>query len=189
MFRPYPSEEFKEIPLDTTQSFRYALSSRGRMIRFTETFLDGDLYEGCLVSGYRVIFYKTDVDGKNVRKHIYIYKLFADYFIPKTSDEQQHVLHLDYNRSNDNPSNLKWATREEKLEHSRKSPHVIQARNKIREKTDGQKLTATQVMRLKKMLLDPNRKTRMRIIAKQFGVSEMQLHRIKTGENWGHIKV
>jgi hypothetical protein len=189
MFRPYPSEEFKEIPLDTTQSFRYALSSRGRTIRFKETFLDGDLYEGCLVSGYRVIFYKSAVDGKIVRKHIYIYKLFAEYFIPKTSDEQQHVLHLDYDRSNDNPENLKWATRKEKLEHSSKSPHVIAARAKTRTRTEGHKLNSTQVMRLKKMLLDPNRKTRIRIIAKQFGVSEMQLHRIKTGENWGHIKV
>ena len=33
-----------------------------------------------------------------------------------------------------------------------------------------------------------SRKTRLKIIAKRFGVSEMQLHRIKTGENWGHVK-
>jgi hypothetical protein len=56
-------------------------------------------------------------------------------------------------------------------------------------KADGPKLTETKVMRLKKILLDPNRKTRMKILAKQFGVSEMQLYRIKSGENWGHIKV
>ena len=29
----------------------------------------------------------------------------------------------------------------------------------------------------------------MRIIAKQFGISEMQLYRIKSGENWGHVKI
>lgn len=50
-------------------------------------------------------------------------------------------------------------------------------------------LTQTQVMLLKKKLLDPNRKTRLKILAKRYGVSEMTLHRIKTGENWGHIKV
>jgi len=44
-------------------------------------------------------------------------------------------------------------------------------------------------MLLKKKLLDPGRKTRMKILAKQFGVTEMQLHRIKTGENWGEVKV
>ena len=25
-------------------------------------------------------------------------------------------------------------------------------------------------------------------LAEQFGVSDMQIYRIKTGENWGHIK-
>jgi len=27
----------------------------------------------------------------------------------------------------------------------------------------------------------------MKMIAKQFGISEMQLYRIKTGENWGSV--
>ena len=41
----------------------------------------------------------------------------------------------------------------------------------------------------RKKLLDPNRRTRLKVLAKQFGVSEMQLHRIKTGENWGDLQV
>jgi hypothetical protein len=102
------------------------------------------------------------------------------------------VLHLDYVRDNDSLRNLKWATREEFLEHNRKSPHVIQARKNLLEhniKSDGRKLTVTKVMRIKKMLQNPNRKTRIKMIAKQFGVSEMQIFRIKSGENWGHIVV
>ena len=63
---------------------------------------------------------------------------------------------------------------------------MYKTRKKI---TPSAKLTETQVIRLKKKLFDPNRRTRLKILAKQFGVSEMQLHRIKTGENWGHIKV
>jgi predicted DNA binding protein len=51
------------------------------------------------------------------------------------------------------------------------------------------KLTYAQAVILKKKLLDPNRKTRIKVLAKQFGVSEMQLYRIKSGENWGDIKV
>jgi len=31
-------------------------------------------------------------------------------------------------------------------------------------------------------------KTRMKMIAKQFKISEMQLYRIKVGENWGWVK-
>jgi hypothetical protein len=104
---------------------------------------------------------------------------------------------LDRNRANDKVANLRWATKEEMLEHSKKSPYVIASKKKqvqqlkkLREKKlDGNKLTMTQVMCLKKRLLNPNRKTRLKIIAKQYGVTTMTLHRIKTGENWGHIKV
>ena len=63
---------------------------------------------------------------------------------------------------------------------------------KVREiklKTDGPKLTITRVKHLKKILNDPERKTRLKILAKQLGISEMQVSRIKRGENWGHIKV
>jgi hypothetical protein len=42
---------------------------------------------------------------------------------------------------------------------------------------------------IKRKLSDPKRKTRMKMIAKQFGISEMQLYRIKTGENWGHVTI
>ena len=42
---------------------------------------------------------------------------------------------------------------------------------------------------IKKKIFDPNRRTRMRLIAKQFGISEMQLYRIKSGENWGSVKI
>jgi DNA-binding Xre family transcriptional regulator len=44
-------------------------------------------------------------------------------------------------------------------------------------------------MHLKKLISDPNRKTRLKMLAKQFGISEMQVSRIKSGENWGHIKI
>jgi hypothetical protein len=44
-------------------------------------------------------------------------------------------------------------------------------------------------MRLKRKIFDPKRKSRLKIIAKQFGISEMQLYRIKSGENWGHVKI
>jgi hypothetical protein len=40
---------------------------------------------------------------------------------------------------------------------------------------------------IKKMINDPNRRTRLKIIAKRFGVTTMQLHRIKTGENWSDV--
>jgi hypothetical protein len=91
-----------------------------------------------------------------------------------------------------NGNNLKWVTYDEMITQGKKSQAVIEAKKKFKEfniKRDGAKLTSTDVIRLKRKILDPNRKTRLRLIAKEFNISEMQIHRIKTGENWGHIKV
>ena len=78
------------------------------------------------------------------------------------------------------------------LEFSRQSPFVIQAKKKLLEhnlKSNGRKLTVTKVMLIKKLLAKPEQRTRLKMIAKQFGVSEMQIRRIKSGENWSHVKI
>ena len=196
MLRFYPKEIFKEIFLEDKLQLRYAISNYGRFVSFNDQIENGRFVKGTKQDGYRIWRYTTRDEKNKLRyKHRFFYKLVAEYFIPKTSDEQVYVLHLNRNRANDYVENLQWATKAEMLEHSKKSPYVIEARKKqlaeLREKRkqQGNKLTATQVMLLKKKLLDPHRKTRLKILAKQFGVTEMTLQRIKTGENWGHIKV
>ena len=76
---------------------------------------------------------------------------------------------------------------EEMKAHQYKNPAVLQGRiKKIETKKSfgfGTLLTSTKALRLKKRINDPNRKTRLRLIAKEFGISEMQLCRIKRGEN------
>ena len=129
-----------------------------------------------------------DLQKKN--KQYFYYRLVAESFLVKESEDQIFVLHLDYDRANDDLSNLKWATKEQMLAHAKKSPYVIQAKKNLLEhnrKLDGQKLTITKVMLIKKMLANPDRTTRLKMIAKQFGVSEMQIRRIASGENWGYI--
>lgn len=192
MIRLYANEVFREIEIGVTLKYRYAVSNRGRLISFTENFNDGTLLKGAYCDGYKTFRFRKTIDGKVIRKTFFVYKLVAELFIPKTSDDQQFVLHLDYVRDNDVIANLKWATLEEKKEHHRKSPHVINSMKKLLEhnlKSDGRKLTITKVMHLKILLKQPNNKTRIKMLAKQFGISEMQVHRIKTGENWGYIKV
>ena len=197
----YKNEVFKEISLgeddDKLQLF-YAISNYGRLVSYQYNIEDGRFVNGSKQDGYRIWRYRI-FDGKKKGKnkyryrHRFLYRLVAEYFLPKTSDDQVYVLHLDRKRSNDYVGNLKWATKAEMLEHSKKSPYVIAARKKqlplLAAKKGGSKLTETQVMLLKKWLHNPNRKTRLKIIARQFGVTEMQLYRIKTGENWGDIKV
>lgn len=193
MIRFYPNEEFREIDVEHPLQKRYAVSNKGRLISFTDTFQDGTLLIGGKSSGFRTFRYKIrNSKGKVTDKTFFIYRLIAQLFIPKQSEDQLHVIHLDFSRDNDDVRNLRWATLKEKLEHRRKNPKVINLVEKMRQtklKSDGPKLTLTKVMHLKKILNDPNRKTRAKMLAKQFGISEMQVSRIKSGENWGHVKV
>ena len=189
--RIYPGEEFREIKVDYSLKLRYAISNHGRMVSFTDEIKNGRLLKGTKSDGYKVFRFKIYRDKKMLNSHLFISRLVAQYFIPKTSDEQVHILHLDYCRSNDHFSNLKWATEAEKLDHNRKSPYVVQAyKQRINQETarNGHKLTVTRVLYIKKLLANPKQKTRLKMIAKQFGVSEMQIRRIKSGENWGYLK-
>lgn len=190
--RVYPNEEFKEITLEDKLKLRYAVSNKGRLISFVNDIKFGRELKGSMTDGYRMFKYKIRTEDKIKNKHFFIYKLIAEYFIPKTSDEQIFVLHLDRIRDNDDINNLRWATREEMIAHSNKSPLVKQVLKNLVEhniNSDGRKLTVTKVMRIKKMLANPNSKTRLKMIAKQFGVSEMQIRRIKSGENWSQVKI
>jgi|SRR6218665_3393069 len=192
MIRFYANEVFREIETDVPLKYRYAVSNQGRLISFLEEFKDGNLLKGSISDGYKTFRYRKRVDGNPITKTLFIYKLVAEFFIPKDSEDQQHVLHLDYVRDNDTTKNLKWATYEQALLHRSKSPHVINSKKKLIEhniKADGRKLTSTNVIHLKKLLNNPNNKTRIKMLAKQFGISEMQVNRIKRGENWAHIKV
>jgi hypothetical protein len=192
MIRFFAHEIWKEVKVHPSLKLRYAVSNYGRFMSFTDNFKNGRLLKGSKVDGYPVFAHRIKVKGKTKDKKTFIHKLVAECFLKKKSEDHVFVLHLDWYRSNNSVGNLKWVTREEMLEHNKKSPFVLAARkkliqhNKIR---DGLKLTSTKVILLKKKIADPNRKTRFKILAKQFGISEMQLYRIKSGENWGHIKV
>ena len=97
------------------------------------------------------------------------------------------VIHKDYNKANNHIDNLQYTNRKELTEHNKNNPAVIRAKKEALLKPKYAKLTPEKVRLLKKKIFDPNRRTRLRLIAKQFGISEMQLYRIKSGKNWGHI--
>jgi len=190
--RIYPGEVFREIEMDYSVKFRYAVSNLGRIVSFTDEIRNGKLLKCALSSGYKVFRFNIYRDKKVSKLHLFVYKLVAKYFITRRSEDQIHVIHLDYCRNNDTFTNLKWVTDIERLDHIRKSPYVIRAKqSRVEPSTaiNGHKLTVTRVMLIKKLLANPKQTTRLKMIAKQFGVSEMQIRRIKSGENWGYIKV
>lgn len=166
---------------------KYAVSNYGRVLSFKDSIENGTVLKGGLIGGYPIL--KIRPKGKD--KTYYVHRLIGDCFIKKTSDDQEYVLHLDYDKTNNHVSNLKWATKREMELHQQGSPYVKKARalRLLKKPQKGHKLTSTQVLHLKKKIFDPNRKTRLKILAKQFGISEMQLYRIKSGENWSHVKL
>jgi hypothetical protein len=185
-------EEFRQIIIEHPLQKKYAVSNQGRIISYTDDFLSGREIKCAITEGFRVFRYQTRENGKRKDKGFLVYKLVAQYFIPNDNPERTMVIHLDFSKDNDRVENLKWATRREQIDFQSKNPNVIANKARIIEfnkKADGAKLTSTQVIRIKKMLQRPDNKTRLVMIAKQFNITTQQLYRIRTGENWGHIKV
>ena len=182
-----PGEEWKDVDFSEFETnLDYSISNKGRILSFkTNIDKDANLLKGGILGGYPIL--KTRMKG--IDKTFYLHKLVASCFCTKLSVEHTYVLHLDYNKKNNNTSNLAWATKAEYLDHHKQNPFIIEARKNIPKPQKGHKLNSTEVLRIKKMLANPKRTTRMKMIAKQFGISEMQLYRIKSGENWSHIKI
>jgi hypothetical protein len=128
-------------------------------------------------------------DGKAAA--IFLYKEVAKAFLKKTSPKHKFVIHKDHNYLNDNVDNLKWATQAEHRAHTTFSPNAILSRKKkaIVKSSHSQIFNEKSIVTLKKMIWDPKRKLSYKQIAEKFGVSEMQIYRIKTGQFWYHVRV
>jgi hypothetical protein len=193
MIHFYPDEKWEVLQLDSKVGLKYALSSYGRLVSFTDTISNGNLLKGSQNKGYKLFrYYDYSNEGKVLRS-FYIHKLVAEIFLPSKKNDQCYVIHLDYVKDNNRVKNLRWANKQELELHQNNNPKVISDRKRLKEfnrtSPKGYKLTEEKVRILKRKLLTPKLKTRMKMIARQFGVSEMQLYRIKRGENWGHVKI
>lgn len=192
MFFSHSDEEWKKIEFeDFLPQKRYMISNYGRIVRCADSLEDGELLKQTNVGGYMTV----SIQSNKIRKSFYVHRLVAEYFLEKNieedSEDKDLVIHLDYNKSNNKVGNLKWASIKDKSRHQINSPNSIMAREERKTviRHEGHKLTSTDIIRIKKRIWDPNRKTRMKMIAKEFGISEMQLYRIRSGENWSHIRV
>ncbi len=164
---------------------RYAVSNTGRLASFKTEIEDGNILKGNLIEGFPAMEFTI-----NKRKKVQLlHRVILEAFGFPQPDPSYRVIHLDFKKTNNRLSNLKWASKDEWHAHQNRNPTVLASRaisNSVRMHR-GQKLSVNQVALLKKKLLDPNRKTRIRLLAKQHGVTEMTLYRIKSGENWSHV--
>jgi len=174
-------EEWKKIKFDDaiSENEKYKISNYGRIIncKYEKEYLKNQSY----INGYENLSVKR-TNGKLTSR--YVHKLVASHFVENTDEKRTQVLHLNFDITDNNASNLEWATRLEKEKH-----HLLNPKYKGKRRITYSKLNEGRVRLIKRKLNDPNRKTRMKMIAKQFGISEMQLYRIKTGENWGWVEV
>ena len=180
-FKTLAGERWKELDLKkgvTTK--RYAISSRGRIVSFKTKIEEGYLLRPRLTQGYPSVTIGREAN----RQNYYLHRLVAEYFTKKPSAKHAFVIHLDHVKENNKASNLKWVTHEAQIDHALNDPNVLERQNPA----EGPKLNAAKVRQIKRALKAKNTPT-LKALAKQFKVSDMQIHRIKTGENWSHIDV
>lgn len=187
----YRGEEWKPIHFSKEDNISpeeiVFVSNYGRIAKIKGE--EAEIVEPYLLNGYPHIKIKTTETKiyRGYKKHkykgYYVHKLVGQNFL--NHQDGVFVIHLDYDKLNNKVSNLKWATKREKELHQWNNPTFIEA--KKNQDPPYAKLSENNVRLIKKMLNNPNRKTRLKMIAKQFGISTTQLKRIETGENWAHV--
>lgn len=187
MIKKFTGEEWKPLQFSGWKHLRkkYALSSQGRIASYSEDVVkDGKLLEGSLTTGYKTL--NLHRPGNNGT--LYIHREIARLFLKKGSNRHKYVIHLNHNKLDNSVKNLRWATLEEMIEHQQNSPAKVAYKKVQANRTTGLKLNASQVKAIKKTLTDKNRTATIKQLAEKYGVSEMTMYRIKSGENWGRIK-
>ncbi len=163
---------------------RYAVSTKGRVASYKKNILeDGKLLNGSLTTGYRTLnLHRPDNKGT-----LYIHREMAVIFLKRPSPKHKFVIHQNHDKLDNNIKNLRWATLEQMINHQQSSPAKIAYKEKQATRTKGLKLSASQVKKIKETLGSKNRKMTIKQLAEKYGVSEMTMYRIKSGENWGRI--
>jgi len=175
-------EHWKELKLKKgTVTKRYAVSDKGRIVSFKDKIDSGYLLKPRLTQGYPSI----TIGREDTRQNYYIHRLVAEYFCKKNGAKSSYVIHKDHKKENNKAANLRWVTQDVQIEHAKKDPNVLIRLNP----EEGPKLTAVKVKRIKLALFKSKKQPTLKALARQFKVSDMQIHRIKTGENWGHVRV
>jgi predicted DNA binding protein len=186
MIKKIPGEVWKQMQFSGYKQLRkkYAVSNLGRAASYSTSIdEDGKLLNGSLTSGYRTLNLHVE-DGNGT---IYIHREVAKLFCKKKSQKYKFLIHINHKKTDNTAKNLLWATLEEVSEHQQKSPMKIAYKKRQANRTNGLKLTSTQVKSIKDAINNPKRKLTYKQMAEKYGVSEMTLYRIRSGENWGRI--
>ncbi len=169
-------EKWKVIP--GTEE-KYMVSNYGRVKSYSAN-SEGKILKLSATKGFKTVCIR--INGK--RKTVLVHKLTAEAFVPK-NDGDNMIVHLDWNKGNNYYKNLQWTNRENGYKRILGRLHEQNRRNPRKRKVTNSKLGKADIEVLKSML---KRGVKQKVIAQLFCISEMQVSRIKKGENWGSIK-
>ncbi|HMO32810.1 MAG TPA: NUMOD4 domain-containing protein [Lacibacter sp.] len=186
MIKKLEGERWKDAPFPKSLKKNYAVSNMGRVASYTNKLLeDGTLLKGSLQEGYRIMRYNVYTKKGKRYEFVFFHTLVAQAFCKQKSPKHSKVIFKDFNRKNLTADNLKWVTVEEQYAHSIQSPQYLKASKRLRQPVKGPQLDVEKVKKIKQALKAG--KT-LKSLATKYKVSDMQIHRIKTGENWSHVK-
>lgn len=181
--RSFWNEKWEKIIFDEVENApHYEISNYGRLKSFQNNPKDGSVIKGSVIQGYRSLNIRV-TGGKTINR--YVHKLVAQYFVDKPSDDHTFVIHADFEKQNNYYENLRWVTKGDMIAHNKENPAFIN--RVIPKRTKNYKLTESKVRIIKKLLKNDN--NRLKMIAKQFGITHTQLNRIRSGENWKHVTI
>ena len=160
----------KEIWKQITGLEGYFVSNYGRVKSYRQHKKKGKLKKQACSKGFYFVI--ISVCGK--QKSLYIHKIVAEAFI-ENPDNSKYVKHVNGDKNDNFYGNLKWITAKETKIGKHNKPGI----------PIYTKLKPEQVSEIKFQL---NNGAVQAHLAREYGISDMQITRIKRGENWSKIK-
>ncbi len=180
--KSYWNERWVKVKAKTaTKKCNYYFSDYGRLKSIEKMSGNEKLLKGSLMKqGFIQLNLKLE-DG--VRQGFYVHQLVANKFIKKDR-KKPLLIHVDGNKLNNYWQNLQRVDRLGMTQHQVEQGVYLHENRKM---PSHAKMNETKVRLLKKRLLEG--KTKRKVLAKSFGITETQVRRIEKGENWGHVKL
>lgn len=127
-------------------------------------------------------YHKVNLKKKQIAKNQRVHRLVADSFIENPQNKPQ-VNHINGVKNDNRLENLEWVTLSENRQHAY-DVGLQNGENRRGKKSNFNKLTETEVLKIKKLLADG---CKQKQIALFFNVSQGCISLIKTKQNWAWL--
>ncbi len=152
---------------------KYEVSNLGK-IRNSET-------KKVLINRLKGNYYQVGIRFNNKRNWISVHRLILSTFAPISNISKLCVNHKNCNKLDNNLENLEWCSYQENMNHAMKNNLLPKGSN-----NHNSKLLESDVLDIRKLWLEPNRKT-SREIAKLYNVTHRVILLIVNRKTWTHI--